>query len=103
MSEVQEIPINSWAEVARLPEEQRAALAFGEALLAFPDGRRYCRETGPRLDLHFVIDLGGDEREVHDLFVNVENRHDLYCLRCGALDGRKLDDAYEQRFGRRLA
>ncbi len=101
--DVQEIAVGGWAEVARLPEEQRAALAFGEALLAFPDGRRYRRETGPRLDMHFVVDLGGDERHVHDLFVNVDDRDDLYCLRCGALDGRRLDDAYEQRFGRRPA
>jgi len=91
------IAVTSWAEVRRLSDEQREALAFGEAVLAFPDGRRFARETGPRLDMHFVVDLKGDERHVHDLFVNVDDHSDLYCLRCGALDGKRLEEEYQRR------
>jgi len=89
--------VQSWSDVEALSEEQRSALAFGEALLAFPDGRRYRRETGPRLDMHFVIDLGGDEREVHDLFVNADDPDDLHCLLCGPLDGARLRREAELR------
>lgn len=94
---MEEISVRNWSEVEALPEERRAALAFGEALLVFPDGRRYRRETGPRLDMHFVVDLGGDEREVHDLFVNADDPDDLYCLLCGPLDGARLQREAELR------
>lgn len=94
---MEEIAVQSWSDVEALSEERRSALAFGEALLLFPDGRRYRRETGPRLDLHFVLDLGGDERCVHDLFVNVDDPDDLYCLLCGALDGPRLRREAELR------
>ena len=95
--DMEEIAVRSWSDVEALSEERRAALAFGEALLVFPDGRRYRRETGPRLDMHFVIDLGGDEREVHDLFANVDDPDDLYCLLCGPLDGARLQREAELR------
>lgn len=94
---MRKIAVTSWAEVGRLSDEQRQALAFGQALIVFPNGRRYRRETGARLDMHFVVDLQGDESHVHDLFVNVEDRRDLYCLRCGALDGKRLEDEYQRR------
>lgn len=94
---LRQIAITSWSEVGQLPEEQRAELAFGKALLAFPNGKRYMRETGPRLDMHFILDLKGDERHVHDLFVNVEDRTDLYCLRCGPLDGKRLEEECQRR------
>jgi hypothetical protein len=96
---VRKIAVRSWTEVSNLPSETREELAFGHAVLVFPNGKRYRRETGPRLDMHFVIDLKGDERHVHDLFVNVENRADLYCLRCGTLDGARLDEEYQRRSG----
>jgi hypothetical protein len=93
---MKQIAIDGWAEVSRLSEEEREALAFGEAVLLLPSGMQYRRETGPQLDMHFVIDLGGDERHVHDLFVNVSDPANLYCLRCGALDGRRLEEAYQR-------
>jgi hypothetical protein len=93
---VKQIAIDGWADMGRLTEEEREELAFGEAVLLFPSGTQYRREIGPRLDMHFVIDLGGDESHVHDLFVNVSDPADLYCLRCGAIDGRRLEEAYQR-------